>query len=49
MLNIPSENWDTAGECFLKSGHIINDAEHLFSKVEDEDIEIQLNKLRKND
>ena len=49
MLNIPSENWDTAGECFLKSGHIINDAEHLFSKVEDEDIEIQLIKLRKND
>ena len=49
MLNIPSENWDTAGECFLKSGHIINDAEHLFSKVEDEDIEIQLTKLRKND
>ena len=49
MLNIPSESWHTAGECFLKSGHIINDAEHLFSKVEDEDIEIQLNKLRKND
>ena len=49
MLNIPSQNWDTAGQCFLKSGHIIKDAEHLFNKVEDEDIETQLNKLRKND
>jgi len=49
ILNIPSENWHTAGKCFLEPGHKINDAVHLFNKIEDEEIEKQLNKLKKND
>lgn len=46
MLNIKQLKWDTAGNIkLLTAGHVLGKSELLFSKVEDTEIEIQLNKL----
>ena len=47
MLNLKSTDWNNIeGEETIKSGHIINSQELLFSKIEDSQIENQLNKLK---
>ncbi|MCX7861606.1 MAG: methionine--tRNA ligase [Bacteroidales bacterium] len=47
MLNLPSISWDEIGKKpIFKAGHLINQPEMLFEKIEDEAIEIQLNKLK---
>ncbi len=46
MLNIAEADWSVIGECnLLKQGHIINKPSLLFSKIEDEEVEAQVNKL----
>ena len=46
FLNIEKLNWDLAGnDDLLKSGHQIAEAELLFDKIEDEEIEKQIQKL----
>ena len=47
FLNIEKTNWEDAGTEILKSGHIINDPELLFPKIDDKEIEYQVNKLLK--
>lgn len=48
MLNMGELNWSKAGEKeILKPGHSINESELLFQKIEDETIQIQLDKLAK--
>lgn len=47
FLNIESLKWSSAGtHDILKANHLINKPEILFSKIEDEKIEEQLNKLQ---
>lgn len=48
FLNLDKIDWDKVkqGE-LLSAGHIINDSDHLFTKISDEQIEIQINKLLK--
>lgn len=43
ILNYDVSNWNGLGE--LKSGHLISQSELLFSKIEDEQIQQQLDKL----
>lgn len=43
ILNYDASNWNGLG--ILKSGHLINQSELLFSKIEDEQIQQQLDKL----
>ena len=46
MLNIYEADWNVIGECdLLKEGHLINKPSLLFSKIEDEEVEAQVNKL----
>ncbi len=46
LLNIENTGWNTAGNIdFLQSGHTINSAELLFQKIEDIEIEHQVQKL----
>jgi len=46
MLNLPTLNWADAGKTDLLSvGQIINEAQLLFEKIEDDQIELQLTKL----
>lgn len=46
MLIISGLNWADAGKAdLLKDNHIINQAELLFAKIEDESIDLQLKKL----
>ena len=45
MLNINESSWDATNNSLLKEGHVINNASLLFEKIEDSDIELQLNKL----
>lgn len=47
MLNLELMSWDALENqsSWIKSGHLLNQAELLFDKVEDEQIEFQLNKL----
>jgi len=45
MLNADKTNWDYCGEINLKPGHQLNRAEILFSKIEDEVIDKQMEKL----
>lgn len=48
MLAIENTGWDTAGNSdFIPSGHTINSAELLFQKIEDEEIDYQIQKLEK--
>jgi len=47
IIGIESLNWDSAGSNqLLQPGSIINQPELLFEKVEDETIELQINKLK---
>ena len=46
MLNITDTNWETIGDCnLLKFGDKINKPVLLFSKIEDKEVEAQVNKL----
>ncbi|NND73118.1 MAG: methionine--tRNA ligase [Rhodothermales bacterium] len=56
MLNLDSEYrsqdtastqsiWDHAGSCYLESGHTLNPAEILFTKIEDEAVQRQIDIL----
>ena len=47
MLNLSNLKWDDVenNETLIESGHQINKAELLFEKIEDKDIQIQLDKL----
>ncbi|MGD8778420.1 MAG: methionine--tRNA ligase [Ignavibacteria bacterium] len=45
MLNAQQVKWDYAGDSNLPDGHQLNKAEILFSKIEDDIIEKQINKL----
>ncbi len=46
LLNIEKLSWDLAGESdLIEVGHIINKASLLFDKIEDEEIEKQIQKL----
>jgi methionyl-tRNA synthetase len=50
MLNIETGGWETAGRTHvIKAGHQIGKAELLFQKIEEEEIQIQLDKLKKED
>lgn len=45
ILNLNEVKWSQAGDMILVDGHQINPSEILFSKVEDEQIEAQIEKL----
>lgn len=45
MLNTEKTTWDLCGNDNLKAGHKLNEPEILFTKIEDETIEKQVNKL----
>jgi len=47
LLNIDNFCWNDTGKQIIKNNHQINPPVHLFSKIEDEKIKIQLNKLKK--
>ncbi len=47
MLNSELCRWADSGTSILKPGHELNEAEILFTKIEDEAIEAQINKLGK--
>jgi len=53
MLNLPASpseaGWDSAGELALKAGHTLGDPEILFTKIEDEVIEKQIQQLPKSE
>ena len=46
ILSLNNVNWDNAGEAVISKNHQINKAIHLFEKIEDEKIEVQLEKLK---
>jgi methionyl-tRNA synthetase len=51
MLNMDASilEWKNAGRLdLLPEGHVIGKAQHLFNKIEDEEIEKQLDKLKAN-
>ena len=45
LLNTKQTKWENVGVVFIEDGHKINQNEHLFSKIEDEEITFQLEKL----
>jgi len=45
MLNAEKTTWELCGKDNLKAGHKLNEPEILFTKIEDETIEKQVNKL----
>ena len=45
MLDIKKSSWDNSLNNLIKEGSIIGESSLLFSKIEDEKIEIQINKL----
>lgn len=45
MLNIEKQDWTMYGETLIQPGHKINKASLLFEKIEDAEIEAQVNKL----
>ena len=47
LLNLDSGNWDTINHEIIKENHKIKAHEHLFRKIEDQEIEFQLSKLNK--
>ncbi len=50
MLNIELGDWASAGRTsVLKAGHQIGKAELLFQKIEEEEIQAQLDKLKKEE
>ena len=46
LLNLDNVNWNDAGGIIINDNHKINPATHLFNKIEDEQIEQQLEKLK---
>ena len=46
ILSLGNLSWDDAGGIVISNHHQINKATHLFEKIEDEEIEIQLEKLK---
>ena len=46
LLNLDNMTWKDAGGIIIKDKHKINPATHLFNKIEDEQIEEQLEKLK---
>jgi methionyl-tRNA synthetase len=46
LLNLDNMTWKDAGGIIIKDKHKINPATHLFNKIEDEQIEKQLEKLK---
>lgn len=47
LINFETVDWDLIGNCkILEVGHTINKAELLFSKIEDEQIQAQIDKLQ---
>ncbi len=47
MMNLPDRSWDELNNSnLIQSGHEINKAEHLFSPVEDKEIQAQYDKLQ---
>ncbi len=49
MLNAKPVDWKDCGKPQLKEGHQLNQSEILFPKIEDEKIEVQVNKLPKSE
>jgi methionyl-tRNA synthetase len=48
MMNLTADGWDMAGRTeFIPSGHRTNEAELLFRKIEESEMEVQLQKLKK--
>ena len=47
MLNLSQLNWDDAKHDNLPAGKKINQADLLFTKIEDNEIEEQINNLKK--
>ena len=45
ILSLNNVNWNDAGGIIITDNHKINPATHLFNKIEDEQIETQLEKL----
>ena len=45
MLSLNKVNWNDAGGIIINDHHKIKPATHLFNKIEDEQIETQLEKL----
>jgi methionyl-tRNA synthetase len=45
MLNIEKQDWTTYGETIIEAGHKINKSSLLFEKIEDAEIEAQVNRL----
>ncbi len=49
LLNLPSYRWQDAGNMeLLPAGHAIEKPQHLFSKIEDEQIRQQIDKLQQS-
>lgn len=48
MLNADSTDWMNSGKSNLTSGHKLNTSEILFTKIEDEEIQKEIDKLPKN-
>jgi len=48
LLNVKTKIWDDIDKEILKSGHKINESEHLFTIIEDELISKQIDKLKFN-
>jgi methionyl-tRNA synthetase len=46
LLNLDKMTWKDAGGIIINDNHKINPATHLFNKIEDEQIERQLEKLK---
>ncbi len=46
ILALNKVNWNDAGGIIINDNHKINPATHLFNKIEDEQIETQLEKLK---
>ena len=47
LLNLKDIAWEDSDQEILKPGHLINEPELLFQKIEDNEIEFQINKLLK--
>ncbi len=47
MINLPDAKWEDIDLGITKKGHKINEPELLFEKIEDKEIEYQINKLLK--
>jgi methionyl-tRNA synthetase len=45
--SVHQQDWNSASECLIESGHPINEPKALFQKIQDEDIEKERQKLQK--